>query len=370
MLAEARKPSTALVRIDGCDINDASDCYVIAEVGSNHQGSVELCQELFIAAKEAGANAVKIQKRKNSTLFTSDLYDQPYENQNSYGLTYGSHREALEFDDVQYRYLKQCAREIGITFFATAFDIASADYLAELEMPAFKLASGDLTNTPLLRHVAQFGKPTLISTGGATMDDVQRAVDVFGEYNDQFAILQCTAGYPPAWDELNLRVIETYRSVYPDRVVGLSSHDSGIAMALVGYVLGARIVEKHFTLNRAMKGADHAFSLEPEDMRKMVRDLRRARLALGDGIKRSYDVEMAPLHKMSKKLVAARTLPAGTIVGPDDIAAKSPGNGLAPYHIDALVGRMLKRDLASDELLSLDDVEDVWTARSAKVSRA
>ena len=150
-------------------------------------------------------------------------------------------------------------------------------------MPAFKIASADLVNTPLLRHVAALGKPIFLSTGGGTLDDVERAVETILALNEQLCILQCTAAYPCEVEELNLQVIETYRERFPDLVVGLSDHQSGIAMSLVGYMLGARVIEKHFTLNHAWKGSDHAFSLMPEGMRRLVRDLRRVPDALGDG---------------------------------------------------------------------------------------
>jgi N-acetylneuraminate synthase/sialic acid synthase len=247
--------------IDGVRIADDTDCWVIAEIGHNHQGSVEQAKELFAEAVRCGASAVKLQKRSNRSLYTRDFYDRPYDNENSYGPTYGLHREALEFGRDEYMELKAYAANLGVTFFATAFDFESAELLAELEMPAYKIASGDLTNTPLLRFVAELGKPMIVSTGGGTLDDVRRAYDCLCESNPQVALLQCTAGYPAAWEELDLRVIETYRQLFPEAVVGYSGHDNGIAMPIAAYVLGGRIVEKHFTLNRAMKGTDHSFSL-------------------------------------------------------------------------------------------------------------
>jgi sialic acid synthase len=271
------------LRIGDVDISDDGDSLVIAEIGHNHGGSVESAKQLFAAAKQAGAHAVKLQKRDNATLYTRELFHKPYENENSYGSTYGEHREALELGRAEYEELKSYAAELGVVFFSTAFDRRSADFLAELDMPAYKIASADLINTPLLRHVAQLGKPMILSTGGATLDDVRRGYDTVAEINPQVALLQCTAGYPAEWHELDLRVITTYRDLFPEAVVGLSSHDNGIAMAVAAYVLGARIVEKHFTLNRALKGTDHKFSLEPTGLRKMVRDLQRTRVALGDG---------------------------------------------------------------------------------------
>ncbi len=335
-------------------IDDAADCYVIAEIGHNHQGKLKTCMEMFRVAKECGADAVKLQKRDNRTLFTRTAYERPYDNENSFGATYGEHREALEFGESEYRELKSWAQEIGVTMFATAFDFPSVDFLAKLEMPAYKVASGDLKNIPLLKYIAQAGKPIILSTGGGTMEDVLRAYDAVMPINPQLCILQCTAGYPAAFEELNLRVITTFRERFPQTVVGLSSHDNGIAMALAAYMLGARVIEKHFTLNHTWKGTDHAFSLEPIGFQKMVRDLRRARIALGDGVKRVYPSEVAPMVKMGKQLVAARDLPAGHALRPEDIAIKSPGGGLEPYELDKVVGRTIRVALQQDQAISFD----------------
>jgi sialic acid synthase len=337
---------------------DGPDCYVIAEIGHNHQGDLGKAKEMFRAAKECGVNAVKLQKRDNRSLYTRAMYDMPYDNENSFGSTYGAHREALEFGRDEYKELMRYADEIGLTLFATAFDFRSADFLAELDMPAFKIASGDLKNTPLLRYVASLGKPMIVSTGGASMVDVERAHDAIMPGNQRVCLLQCTASYPVEAEYMNLRVITSYRDRYPDVVVGLSDHQNGIAMALVAYTLGARVIEKHFTLNRALKGTDHAFSLEPVGMRKLVRDLRRTSVALGDGVKRSYPCEDKPLVKMAKKLVAARSLPAGCLLTRDDIAIKSPNDGLPPYELDRVIGKVTRRSLREDDNISLEDLID------------
>jgi N-acetylneuraminate synthase/sialic acid synthase len=343
-------------------IDQDSDCWVIAEIGHNHQGSVEKCKELFRQAKECGANSVKLQKRDNRTLFTRAAFDRPYDNENSFGPTYGAHREALEFGRAEYLELQAYARELGITFFSTAFDMRSADFLAELDMPVFKIASGDLRNIPLLKYVAQIGRPMIVSTGGGALDDVQRAYDAIMPINEQLAILQCTASYPASFEHLDLGVIRTFKAQFPEVVVGYSGHDNGIAMAVAAYVLGARIVEKHFTLNRAMKGTDHAFSLEPQGLRKMVRDLRRTRIAIGDGVKKVHEVEEAAVTKMGKKLVAAHDLPAGHVITAEDIAIKSPGDGLPPYRFDDLIGRRLLLPLESDANFNLSILEAVEVA--------
>jgi N-acetylneuraminate synthase/sialic acid synthase len=309
---------------------------------------------MFRVAKECGADAVKLQKRENRTLYTRTAFEKPYANENSFGATYGEHREALEFGWYEYAELKAYAESLGVHFFATAFDFASADFLAKLDVPAFKIASGDLKNVPLLRHVAQFQKPIILSTGGGTMEDVMRAHDAVMPTNPNLCILQCTASYPADFAELNLRVISSFRERFPNNVVGLSSHDNGIAMASAAYVLGARVVEKHFTLNHTMKGTDHAFSLEPPGFTKLVRDLRRVRVALGDGVKRVHKSEEAPMQKMGKQLVVSRDLPAGHVLRSEDVALKSPGGGLPPYAIDRVLGRVLLEDLAEDAEIRLE----------------
>ena len=341
--------------IDGTRISDDGDCYVIAEIGHNHQGSVEKARELIAAAKECGVDAVKLQKRDNRTLYTRATYEAPYDHENSFGKTYGEHREALELDRNEYVELQAAARDAGVTLFATAFDQASADFLADLDMPAYKTASGDLRNTPLLRHVASIGKPMIVSTGGATLEDIDRAVDAIAPLNTELCLLQCTAVYPAAAEELELNVITTLRERYPELVIGLSDHQDGIAMSLVAYMLGARIMEKHFTLSHTLKGTDHAFSLMPEGMRKLVRDLRRVPAALGDGVKRQLPSEEPALRKMGKMLVAARDLEPGHVLAEDDLVARSPADGgLAPFELDGLLGRSLNHALRVDEPVTAD----------------
>ena len=298
-------------------------------------------------------SAVKFQKRDNAAIYTRALLMQPYDHVHSYGATYGQHRAALEFGEVAYRECYAVAAHCGVAAFATAFDEASADFLMRVGTPALKIASGDLTNTPLLDHIARLGVPLILSTGGGTFADIDRAVNVITRHTSQLAVLHCTASYPVRdWSELNLRVIPALRARYPDLVIGWSGHDSGIAMSVIAYTLGARIIEKHVTRNRALKGTDHAFSLEPAGIRKLVRDLERARLALGDGEKRRYASEDAPLRKMAKALVAVRPLQVGHVLTAADLARKSPADGLPPYLLDSVVGFTLAEPLTTDEPLT------------------
>lgn len=344
--------------IGGTRIADDAPCYVIAEVGHNHGGKMETAKQLIHAAAACGASAVKFQKRDNAHIYTQKLLQQPYENDHSYGPTYGAHRAALEFGQREYIASRAIARTAGVAFFATAFDEISADFLFDVDVPAFKIASGDLTNTPLLRHVADFGKPIILSTGGGTLEDIDRAVCAILPRNPQLALLHCTAAYPVRdFAELNLSVIPVLRGIYPELVIGWSGHDSGIAMSVMAYALGARIIEKHFTLNRAMKGTDHAFSLEPAGLRSLVRDLHRAREAAGSGDKQHYHSEASPLRKMAKSLVAARDLPAGHLLVASDLARKSPADGLPPYYLDQVTGFQLARPLRKDEYLTFDHLK-------------
>jgi N-acetylneuraminate synthase/sialic acid synthase len=194
----------------------------------------------------------------------------------------------------------------------------------------------------------------IISTGGGTMEDVNRAYDAVMPINQQLCILQCTAGYPAEFEELNLNVITTFRERFPNTTIGLSSHDNGIAMAVAAYMLGARVIEKHFTLNHTWKGTDHAFSLEPIGFRKLVRDLDRTKAAMGDGIKKVHDSEVNPITKMGKKLVAASDLPAGHMIRREDIAIKSPGDGLQPYEIDKIIGRVTREAMKEDDDITFE----------------
>ena len=347
------------IMLDNIIVNDDSESYVIAEIGHNHQGSLAKAKELFHAAKECGVNAVKLQKRDNRGLYTRALYESIYDNENSFGDTYGAHREAIEFGKDEYTELQLYSQELGVTFFATAWDFKSADFLADLGIPAYKIASGDVQNTPLLTHIARLGKPRIVSTGGATLDDVKRLYDTVMPINRQLCILQCTANYPAEPADMNLRVISTFRQEFPDVVIGLSDHQNGIALSTAAYVLGARVFEKHFTLNRSWKGSDHSFSLEPAGMRKLVRDLHRTREAMGDGIKRRLPGEEKPLRKMSKKLVAARDLPAGHVLTRDDIALKSPGDGIPPYELDRVIGMRLTVAAKEDDNLRLESLTNI-----------
>ena len=303
-------------------------------MGNNHQGDVAKGRELILRASECGASAVKLQARDNETLFTREAFNRPYDNENSFGPTYGLHRQALELGKEDLRSCSSTRWSTRSTFSPRRSTSRAPTCSKSRGAPFYKVASADLTNTPLLRHIARFGKPMIVSTGGATLEDVDRAVETVLAINSQLCVMQCTAAYPADYAELDLGVIQTYRERYPEVVIGYSGHDNSISMPVVAYMLGARVIEKHFTLNRVMKGTDHIFSLEPPGLRRVVRDLTRARLAIGDGVKKRRPSEFAPMMKMAKSLYTARRLPAGYVLTEADVAIKCPGGGMPPYELD------------------------------------
>lgn len=292
--------------IAGRRIADDEPPYIVAEVGNNHGGSPETAVAMVDAAAAAGAHAAKFQRRDNARLYSRALLDKPYPGPHSYGATYGEHRAALELRLEVYRDLIERGRLCGVDVFATAFDERSADTLHQVGVPAVKLASGALTDIPLLNHVAWLGRPVILSTGGGTERDIDRAVAIL-DGQVPLALLHCTAEYPVTDStRLNLNCIWKLRERYPHLVIGWSCHEtgdvSGIASALVAYGLGANIFEFHFTLSRQQKGTDHGFSLEPHGLQKLCKDLARAYVARGDGIKRFYEQERGPISKMRRTL--------------------------------------------------------------------
>jgi len=333
-------------------IADDSPCFVIAEIGHNHQGDMAVAKRMIRSAADCGAQAVKLQKRFNRELYVRAMYEKPYEHENSFGKTYGEHRDALEFDEAQYTELKVYAESLGLVFFSTAFDFSSVDFLEKVGVPAYKVASGDITNYPLLERIAKTKKPVFMSTGASTLEEVRSAYRIVRKHTDQICIMQCTAGYPiEDYREINLNVIPTYRREFPDAVIGYSGHENGIVMPIVAHVLGAQVIEKHFTLNRAMKGTDHRFSLEPAGLTKMLRDLRRVKDALGTGEKCFFPSERDARRKMGKSIVLKGSLSRDTVIEQGHIVFKSPGDGIPPSELDHVLGKKLLEDLAEDTIL-------------------
>ena len=344
------------INIGSRQIGPGQPCFIIAEAGVNHNGDPQLAQRLIDAAVEARADAVKFQTFKAELVMTANAPKAKYQRQAT-----GAEESQIEmvrrfelpfeaFADLQ-----AYATSRGILFLSTPFDFESADYLDSLDVPAHKIPSGEITNHPFLAHVAGKGKPIILSTGMSTLVEVQDAVSVIrGAGDPPLALLHCVSNYPADPADVNLRAMDTLARAF-SVPVGYSDHVSGNEVAFAAVALGARVIEKHFTLDPALPGPDHKASLEPGELAALVRGIRVVEAALGDGRKRPAASEADTAAVARKSLVAAMDLAAGTVLTDSMIASKRPGTGLPPGMLSQIVGRTLCRTLAKDALLSLED---------------
>ena len=329
--------------------------FFIAEIGNNHSGCLKTAKEMVDAAKNAGASAAKFQKRNNEKLMQSVMSDKEYNSNNSFGKTYLEHREAVELSIEEFAELKKYCEKKDILFFATPFDESSLAELIEIESDLYKVASADIVHSELIEAIANTGKPIILSTGGATIEEVDEAVEIIEKHGNPYSILQCTASYPCDVSEMNLNVISTFKERYPNAVIGLSDHQSGISMALIAYTLGARVFEKHFTLHRSWKGTDQSFSLEPGGLRRMIRDITSIDSALGSKEKTPLPVEEDAMYKMRKSIVLSRDAKAGDVITRELLEFKCPGNGISVNKLSSLLGNKINKDLPSQHVLSEED---------------
>jgi N-acetylneuraminate synthase len=348
-ILEARE--VPCIEIAGRKIGPSHPCFIIAEAGVNHNGNLDLALKLVDAAAAAGADAVKFQTFKADRLVTKDAPKAGYQIRatGDAGTQYEMLRR-LELTEEDHRALTAHCESRGVLFLSTPFDEGSCDFLESLGLPAFKLPSGELTNLPFLAHVAGKGKPVILSTGMATLQEVDAAVETLARSgNNQLVLLQCVSEYPADPAEANLRAMASMRSSF-GFPVGFSDHTPGMAAAITAAALGACVVEKHLTLDREMPGPDHRASLEPAELAEMVRGIRVAESALGDGEKRPGAGEETTALAARKSLVAACDISAGTVLGPEHIAAKRPGTGIPPGMRERLLGRKMRVAVPSGTL--------------------
>lgn len=347
-----------MVWIAGKLISDCTPVFIIAEAGVNHNGSAETARRMIDAAAAAGANAVKFQTFKAEALTTRKAEKAAYQKRaTGTGETQYEMLKRLELSyEQQIEIAKYCA-EREVVFLSTPFDRESVDFLEELGVPAYKISSGEVTNLPLLDYIARKGKPMLISTGMSTLGEVEEAVETVRKAgNEQIILLHCTSSYPASYQDVNLRAMLTLKEAF-HLPVGYSDHTLGIEVALAAVALGARVIEKHFTLDRNMPGPDHMASLEPEELKRMVHGIRCVEAALGDGRKRCTAAEEEVKKAARKSIVAACTIPPGTTIREELLAVKRPGTGLPPKFISLLVGRRTKREVPKDALIDLSMLE-------------
>lgn len=331
--------------------------FIIAEAGVNHNGDLGLAKKLVDAAVEARADAIKFQSFKAEKIVSAQAKKADYQ------LTTTDATESqldmlrrLELDwDAHCELFRYC-KEKGILFLSTPFDPDSADRLEELGVPIFKIASGEITNIPLIRYIASKKQPIILSTGMSTLDEVAEALNtIYAEGNRDVTVLHCVSEYPAPLEQVNLRAMLTLKQAF-NIPVGYSDHTLGIEIAVAAVVLGARVIEKHFTLSRQMTGPDHKASLEPTELKYLIECIRNIEVALGDGIKRPAPCEASNILAVRRSVFAAMDIPAGTIIRDYMLKCKRPGTGISVRYYDTIIGRRAKRDFKADEMLNWDGI--------------
>jgi len=333
-------------------IGAAQPVFMIAEAGVNHNGDLKLARALIDVAVEAGADAVKFQTFQADRLATPDAPKADYQLRTTGDAeSQFDMLRRLELSPDAHRELQSYCHERGIIFLSTPFDEEAVDLLDELGVPAFKISSGDLTNSPLLEHVASKGKPVILSTGMSELSELIEAVSVLNTAGcENPVLLHCVSNYPADAAEVNLRAMQTMRSAF-DVPVGFSDHTEGIDVALAAVALGACVIEKHFTLDRTLPGPDHRASLEPAELRELVRSIRRVETALGNGRKVPSASEVETAKVARRSLVAARDIPAGVTLERSMVVMRRPGTGMSPGMLETLLNRRAVREIAAGTLL-------------------
>lgn len=344
-----------VIHLAGRTVGPAQPCFVIAEAGVNHNGDLALALELVEIAARAGADAVKFQTFDAARLVTSDAPKAEYQakttgtDESQYEML---RRLELSLDD--HRALIERCEQRGVLFLSTPFDEESADMLDALNVSAFKTPSGELTNLPYLQHVARKGKPMIVSTGMATLGEVEEAIDAIAEgQGDQVVLLHCVSNYPADPATVNLRAMETLSRAF-GVPAGYSDHTNGLEIAFASVALGASVIEKHFTIDRTMPGPDHPASLEPDELASLVRGIRSIESALGDGRKFPSPQELDTARVARKSLVLARDIAPDKPITNEDLVVKRPGTGITPKHRQRIVGRTVRFALRAGTVLTWD----------------
>lgn len=307
-------------------VGEGHPVFVIAEIGQNHQGNLDMAKEMITAAKAAGADCVKFQKSSLKDKFTQSVLSRPYPGPASWGKTYGEHKEYLEFSHDDYVELQRHARAVGVFFTASAMDKVSASFLESIQVPFLKVGSGDANNTLMLKALAERKQLNLVvSTGMSSMESVRHIYNIIKEVREdemKLALLQCTSAYPTSSEDANLKVLQTYRQVFPDVVLGYSGHEEGFVATLGAVALGAKVVERHVTLDKSLKGSDHCCSLTMSELEAMIKAMRTMELCLGSPEKRFLASEGPCWEKLGKSVVAAHSLEKGSVLTEQDISIK------------------------------------------------
>jgi sialic acid synthase SpsE len=347
------------VKLGKVDVGPGFAPYIIAEIGSNHNGDMGLCRRLIDSAADAGAQAVKFQSWTESSLIAKEEYDRntEYSDKKKH---FGSLRDmvkAYQLTAEQHLEAHAYCQSRGIAFCSTPFSAEEADLLEKLDVPFYKIASMDIVNLPLLKYVARKRRPMIISTGMATLAEIEQAVEtVRNEENEQIVLLHCVSIYPPDYDMIHLRNMATLQQAF-DLPVGFSDHTLGTAIPLAAIALGASVIEKHFTLDKDMEGWDHAISADPLELRTIVEEGKNIFTAMGSSKRIVTEAELEKRKKFRRSLVARGALRKGHLIVEGDLDSKRPGTGISPDELPYVIGRTLASDLEPDQVIRWKDLQ-------------
>lgn len=356
-----------IFKIGNRKIGNKQPCFIIAEAGINHNGSVQIAKQLINIAADAGADAIKFQKRDLETLYSKKLLENPLLGERSIQYLL-DHLKQSDLSEEEFTELFNYANERGILFLCTPWDKKSVDFLDKLGVLAFKTSSADLTNLELLEYIALKGKPMIVSTGMSTFEEIKTTVEFLKKIKAEFALLHCCSTYPAPFFNINLKFMLRLRNDF-DVIVGYSGHEEGIAISTAAVALKASIIERHFTIDRTLPGPDHAASLEPIGLKKQIRDIHQLEIAMGTNKKWLTRGEFTNREALAKSLFATRDIKKGDKITKDLIITKSPGKGLSPQRVFELIGTKAKRNISIDTEFVDDDIEEKVTERLLKVTK-
>ncbi len=352
------KKITKKIEIAGKCIGYGCPVFIIAEAGVNHNGDIEIAKKMVDAAFEAGADAIKFQTFSAETLVTKNAKQADYQIENI-GRKESQFEmlKRLELKREHYAGLKDYTEKKGIMFLSTPFSESDVDFLDELGVPLFKIGSSDTNNLPFLQHVVAKGRPMIVSTGMSDLNDVIEAVSTIRKFgNENIVVLHCTSQYPTPMYEVNLLAMLTMQEKC-DVLVGYSDHTAGVEVPIAAVALGATVIEKHFTLDKNMEGPDHKASLEPNELKAMVKAIRNIEKALGSSEKKASQITRKVAEVAQKSLIAARDIKAGEIIKKSDIVIKRPGTGIKPKQLEEVIGKKTLVNIPADTIIKWEDIE-------------
>jgi len=330
--------------------------FIIAEAGVNHNGEIQIAKKLVDAAKEFKTDAVKFQTFKTEELLIVDAEKADYQKENSQENSQYEMLKNLELSFDEFQEIADYTLKKNLIFLSSPFDKESTNLLDDLDIPLFKIASGEITNFPLLKHIAKKGKPVILSTGMSTLGEIDEAINLIEKYNPHITLMHCVTSYPAKIEDTNLNVIKTLKSTFK-KPVGFSDHSLGIEMSIAAVTLGSSVIEKHFTLDKNLPGPDHKASLEPHEFAKMVNSIRNVEKGLGNGIKKPTAAEYKIKKVARRSIVAKMDIPINTTLTKDMLAIKRPGTGIEPKYYNYLIGKQTNTEIKRNNILKWNQLK-------------